>query len=144
LDEPELKTSAPLTPVVPLFALRIVTTPLDVDVPSPLLRLTAPPVCTVLRPAEACTDPPTPLVPLPTVISTMPARPSVDTPVPISIEPELPPLAVPVLKISMPLTPVVPELMDRIVMVPLDVDVPSPLLKLMAPPVCTVLRPAYI
>jgi hypothetical protein len=51
-DEPELKTSAPLTPVVPLFALRIVTTPLDVDVPSPLLRLTAPPVCTVLRPDD--------------------------------------------------------------------------------------------
>ena len=69
--------------------------------------------------------------------------PAVATPVPTSIAPELPVLAEPVLKISMPLTPLVPELMDRIVMAPLDVDVPSPLLRLTAPPVCTVLRPAY-
>ena len=66
-----------------------------------------------------------------------------DTPVPTSIAPELPVLAEPVLKMSMPLTPLVPEFMDRIVMAPLDVDVPSPELRLTAPPVCTVLRPAY-
>ena len=57
--------------------------------------------------------------------------------------PELPVLAEPVLKISMPLTPLVPELMDRMVIAPLDVDVPSPVLRLTAPPVWTVLRPAY-
>jgi hypothetical protein len=67
----------------------------------------------------------------------------VDTPVPTSIAPELPVLAEPVLKMSMPLTPLVPELMDRMVIAPLDVEVPSPVLRLTAPPVWTVLRPAY-
>jgi hypothetical protein len=37
LDVPELKTSRPLTPFVPLFALRILRLPLVVDVPALLL-----------------------------------------------------------------------------------------------------------
>jgi hypothetical protein len=49
---PELKTSMPLVPAKPEFVLRIVTIPLEVAVPSPLLRLTAPPVSTVARPAK--------------------------------------------------------------------------------------------
>ena len=49
---PELKTSAPLTPLTPELVLRIVMTPLVVAVPSPAETLTVPPVCTVLRPAE--------------------------------------------------------------------------------------------
>ena len=53
LELPELNTKAPLTPLTPEFVLRIVTTPLVVAVPSPAAMLTAPPVCTVLRPAEA-------------------------------------------------------------------------------------------
>ena len=59
---PELNTSMPLTPSVPAFADRIVTTPLDVAVPSPVPMLTDPPVFTALRPAYACTHPPAPLV----------------------------------------------------------------------------------
>ena len=59
---PELNTSAPLTPLTPAFVLRIVITPLVVAVPSPAAMLTAPPVCTVLRPADTCTEPPALLV----------------------------------------------------------------------------------
>jgi hypothetical protein len=50
----------------------------------------------------------------------------VEAPVPTSIAPLFPLTAVPELKISMPLTPDVPELIERIVMIPLDVAVPSP------------------
>ena len=125
-EVPLLKTSAPLTPDAPELALRIVTTPLVVAVPSPEPMEMAPPVCTVLRPASAMIAPPAPLVPLPTVMRTMPPRPAVATPVPTSMAPLLPDTALPLLKISMPLTPEVPELMDRIVMAPLEVDVPSP------------------
>jgi hypothetical protein len=67
LDEPELKSKAPLTPAAPAFVLRILTVPLVVAVPSPLEILRAPPVCTVLRPENTDATPPAPLVPLPTV-----------------------------------------------------------------------------
>ena len=80
-------------------------------------------------------EPPTPLVPLPTLTNTMPARPAVAAPVPISIAPLLPDTAVPLLKTSMPLTPLVPELMERMAMAPLEVAVPSPLARCTAPPV---------
>jgi hypothetical protein len=50
LEEPELKISTPDTPAVPALALRKVTKPLVVAVPSPAPRLSAPPVLTVLRP----------------------------------------------------------------------------------------------
>ena len=63
---PELNTSMPLTPLTPELADRMLTMPLDVAVPSPDARLTAPPVLTVLRPAWASTEPPAPDVPLPT------------------------------------------------------------------------------
>ena len=49
--------------------------------------------------------------------------------------PLLPATAVPVLKSSMPLAPHAPELIERIVMAPLDVAVPSPLARWTAPPV---------
>merc|ERR1719482_517541 len=119
-DVPVLKISMPLTPEVPELIDRIVMAPLDVAVPSPLARCTAPPVCTVLRPASKTTAPPTPLVPLPTLTSTIPPRPAVAAPVPISIAPLLPATAVPLLNMSMPLTPELPELIDRIVMAPLE------------------------
>ena len=48
-NSPDENTSEPLTPEAPELAERIVTTPLDVAVPSPDDRCTAPPVCTVLR-----------------------------------------------------------------------------------------------
>merc|ERR1740138_178641 len=89
-DEPELNTSRPLTPDVPAFAVRIEITPLLVAVPSPLSRLSAPPLCTVLRPDRTLTAPPDPLVPLPTLMLTMPPRPPVATPEPRYRAPLLP------------------------------------------------------
>ena len=80
----------PLAPSAPEFALRIEITPLLVAVPSPLSRLSAPPVCTVLRPDSTLTAPPDPLVPLPTLMLTMPPRPPVATPVPRYRAPLLP------------------------------------------------------
>jgi len=48
---PELNTNEPLVPAFPALMERTSTMPLLVAVPSPLAMLTAPPVCTVLRPA---------------------------------------------------------------------------------------------
>ena len=62
---PELNTSCPLTPATPAFAVRIVTEPLLDAVPSPVSRLIAPPVCTVLDPDSTPKRPPEPLLPLP-------------------------------------------------------------------------------
>ena len=105
--------------------------------------LTVPPVWTVLRPAYASTTPPAPLVPLPTATSTAPPRPPVAAPVPTTTAPLLPCTVVPELNTSMPLTPLTPELADRMLTTPLDVAVPSPDARLTAPPVLTVLRPAW-
>jgi hypothetical protein len=55
--------------------------------------------------------------------------------------PLLPLLALPELKISMPLLPLDPEFVLRMVTMPLLVVMPSPLLRLKAPPVLSVLRP---
>jgi hypothetical protein len=140
-DVPELNTSMPLTPDVPELIERIVIAPLDADVPSPDARCTAPPVCTVLRPASASNTPPTPDVPLPTVSEIMPARSEVTALEPSMSAPLLPLTDVPELNTKAPLTPDVPEFALRIVTTPLDVDVPSPLATPTAPPVCTVLRP---
>ncbi len=52
LEDPELNMSAPLPPATPAFTLRMVTEPLLVAVPSPEDKLTAPPVCKVLRPEK--------------------------------------------------------------------------------------------
>ena len=48
LDVPELKTSTPLTPLSPAFAVLIVMAPLVLAMPCPLLTPIAPPVWTVL------------------------------------------------------------------------------------------------
>ena len=80
--EPELNTSRPLTPAEPAFAVRIDITPLLVAVPSPLSRLSEPPLCTVLRPDSTLTAPLDPLVPLPTLMLTIPPRPPAATPEP--------------------------------------------------------------
>ncbi len=52
LEDPELNTSDPLPPAIPALKLRMVTEPLLVAVPSPEDKLTAPPVCKVLRPEK--------------------------------------------------------------------------------------------
>jgi hypothetical protein len=141
---PELNTSIPLVPASPEFMLLIVIMPLVVSVPSPLAIRTAPPVFTELRPANPCNEPPTPLVPLPTVSNIIPDRPSVAAPVPILRPPLLPLLLLPELNISMPLVPSSPAFIERMVIIPLLVAVPSPLPIPTAPPVFTVLRPANI
>jgi hypothetical protein len=138
---PELKKSAPLAPAAPPFVDRIFTSPLEVALPSPLNKLSRPPVATVLRPAMICTSPPTPLVPLPTVKAMDPPVPSVAAPDPSHTAPELPLDADPDEKTSMPLEPASPEFALRITTDPLDDAVPSPLPRLNAPPVAKVLRP---
>ncbi len=82
LDEPELNTSAPLDPAAPALADRMNTGPLEVAVPSPLVKARDPPVWTVLRPATTVAIPPAPLVPLPTLTTTAPPRPTVAAPEP--------------------------------------------------------------
>ena len=78
----------------------------------------------VVSPEKMCTLPPRPVLPLPTVIVIEPALPLVEYPVPIDRVPESPLLVVPELKLSRPLTPLLPELTVRIVIEPLDVDEP--------------------
>jgi len=71
----------------------------------------------------------------------MPPRPKVADPEPSNKAPLLPLLELPVLKISIPLAPVAPALVDRRLITPLLVAVPSPPETVIAPPVLTVLRP---
>jgi len=52
-DEPVLKYTAPLAPLDPALAERILTIPLVVAVPSPLTKLNKPPVLAELRPEKA-------------------------------------------------------------------------------------------
>jgi hypothetical protein len=132
---PVLNTSAPLAPDTPAFALRTLTIPELVAVPSPVPALMVPPVFTVLRLALTSTNPPDPLVPLPTVMSTAPLRPLVDAPLPRTKAPEFPELVVPVLNTSIPLTPDAPVFAVRMLTTPDDVAVPSPEPKLTEPPV---------
>jgi hypothetical protein len=49
---PELNINAPLAPVAPAFKLRMDKIPLLEEVPSPVDKLSAPPVLTTLRPAS--------------------------------------------------------------------------------------------
>jgi hypothetical protein len=62
-------------------------------------------------------------------------------PEPILKSPELPLLALPELNTNIPLLPIAPALALLIEIIPLLVAVPSPLDKLIAPPVSVVLRP---
>jgi len=138
---PELNTNMPLLPTSPALVLRIAIVPLDVEDPSPLETLTAPPVSEVLRPASNCIEPPAPHVPLPTLIDKIPPRPPVAAPEPRLIAPLLPLLALPELNTSKPLLPATPAFELRIETAPLDVAVPSPLDKNIAPPEYVVLLP---
>ena len=132
---PVLNTNAPLTPAAPAFAVRMLTMPDVVAVPSPEPILRSPPVCTVLRPLYASKNPPDPLVPLPDTIKMEPLRPAVAAPVPRISDPELPEDVVPVLNTSAPLAPDTPALALRMLTIPELVAVPSPESKLTLPPV---------
>ena len=70
---------------------------------------------------------------------TEPAFPVVAAPEPIEIDPVEPELDVPELNTSTPLTPLSPALAVLIVIAPLVLEMPSPVLTPIAPPVWTVL-----
>jgi hypothetical protein len=144
LELPEENTRTPETPASPAFVLRIVTAPLVDSVPSPLLKLNVPPVCTVLRPENTCMPPPAPLVPLPTDKSTVPPRPTVAAPDPKRIEPLLPLLELPDENTRDPLAPTSPAFALRIITMPLLEAVPSPDSRINTPPVTAVERPAIM
>jgi hypothetical protein len=108
----------------------------DAAVSSPLTRVTKPPVCTVLRPAMTRTWPPAPLVPLPTVMATAPPK-AAGKPRPFLSRPGL---CYVWLEINTPDTPAALALALCRVTAPLVVAVPSPVPRLSAPPVLTVLR----
>ena len=135
---PELKTSRPLEPETPAFAVTKIIAPLDACVPSPLQITTLPPEAYVDRPAMRVIAPPLPLVPEPTAKLIPPPRPPVAAPVPIMIAPLLPSFELPELKKSLPVEPAAPAFAVFTMMTPLDVAVPSPDFKHIRPPVATV------
>jgi len=119
LAVPELKTSKPLTPAAPAFALRILISPLLVAMLDPVIMVIEPPVYILLSPEYRPSRPPDPLDPLPTVSRIDPPRPPDEDPDPMYKAPLLPKLAVPELNINRPLTPFVPAFAERILNVPL-------------------------
>ena len=139
-EVPELKINRPLDPWLPAFGVRTQTVPLLDCVPSPLNRVTCPPLATVLRPADTRTNPPAPLVPLPTFTPNDPAHPDDEAPEPNKIAPLFPEREEPELKTRDPLSPPTPLFAVRMRMMPLLVAVPSPLRTEMDPPLLDVLR----
>jgi hypothetical protein len=130
LDVPELNANMPLTPFLPAFVVRIVMDPLEDAIPNPVDMPMCPPVVPlaaepcVLSPEVTTSSPPTPLLPLPTVKLIAPPLPPVDAPEPIETEPEPPELVVPELNTSVPLMPVSPAFIERILIAPLVVGRP--------------------
>mmetsp|Transcript_5214 Transcript_5214/g.6687 ORF Transcript_5214/g.6687 Transcript_5214/m.6687 type:complete len:123 (-) Transcript_5214:394-762(-) len=119
--------SRPLLPAAPPLAVPTMTNPLDVAVPSPVLKLMIPPVRIVLRPDAAKTPAPAPDVPLPAVTLIAPPLPSLDAPVPKARKPLFPFRDEPELNVKHPLEPPTPEFMLRTRTAPLLDAVPSPL-----------------
>jgi len=99
---------------VPALPVRNSKEPLDVTVPEPLIIDTRPPDFKGkdVVPAMITISPPVPLLPVPTVTYTDPPRPFVvDIPEPMYNAPVFPDPDAPVLKINIPLTPELPELL---------------------------------
>mmetsp|Transcript_14939 Transcript_14939/g.19794 ORF Transcript_14939/g.19794 Transcript_14939/m.19794 type:complete len:92 (-) Transcript_14939:2503-2778(-) len=86
-----------------------ITEPLLDDVPSPVNKVSKPPVLAELRPLVTEMCPPLALVPLPMLNVMLPLRPDVELAEPSNKDPPLPPIALPVLKVSLPLIPELPE-----------------------------------
>jgi hypothetical protein len=115
VESPVLSTINPLTPDVPALPVRNNNEPLDEadpEAPLPLIIDTRPPdfEAKEVVPAMITISPPVPLLPAPTVTYTAPPRPLNATPEPMYNAPVLPDPDVPVLKISIPLTPLLPVL----------------------------------
>jgi len=107
VESPVLNTINPLTPDVPALLVRNNNEPLDEADPKPLIIDTRPPdfEANDVEPAMITISPPVPLLPVPTVTYTAPPRPTVDVPEPMYNAPVFPDPDAPVLKISIPLTP---------------------------------------
>jgi hypothetical protein len=132
---PDVKVSSPLTPETPAFAVFTRMEPLDLVVPCMALRLIVPPVSSFVLPVDTETSPPSEVVPVPTDIITFPPRPSLEFPLANSILPELPELVVPVRNDKCPLAPATPALSVFRMTLPVEVAVPKPVARLIAPPV---------
>jgi hypothetical protein len=102
-----LNTINPLTPSVPALLVRNNNDPLDAPAFEPLIIDTRPPdfEAKEVAPAMITISPPVPLLPVPTVTYTAPPRPLDAAPEPIYNAPVFPDPDVPVLKINIPLTP---------------------------------------
>jgi hypothetical protein len=105
LDEPVLKTTKPLEPDTPAFAVENRRDPLVDMVPRPVTIVTLPPVDEDEAPPRRVRSRPTPLLLSPTDIDTTPPWPESDDPDPKYSPPLLPELDVPVLSTMLPLTP---------------------------------------
>ena len=132
--DPELKTSRPLPPLVPLFVDITLIDPLLVAVPSPDSTVVDPPLHVPLRPDGTASTPPTPLVPLPTHIRREPPRPVVPAQDPTFTMPLFPVLADPELKDSQPLDPAAPLFRAPMDIAPLLVPFPCPPCSSKSPP----------
>jgi hypothetical protein len=104
-------------------------------VPTPVEIRKAPPLAALLPPADKTTDPPSPISPAPTFNVISPALPPVDFPVDSETLPEPPELLVPEAKSSAPLTPATPALLDAIIIPPLELELPTPEVTKIPPPV---------
>jgi len=111
VESPVLSTINPLTPDDPALLVRNNNEPLEAPAFEPLIIDTRPPdfEAKEVVPAMITISPPVPLLPVPTVTYTAPPRPTNDAPEPMYKEPEFPDPDAPVLKISIPLTPLVAE-----------------------------------
>jgi len=109
VESPVLNTINPLTPDVPALPVRNNNEPLDEADPEALIIDTLPPdfEANEVVPPIITISPPVPLSPVPTVTYTAPPLPLNATPDPMYNAPVFPDPDVPVLKISIPLTPLV-------------------------------------
>jgi|TARA_B110000908_G_scaffold122264_1_gene143372 hypothetical protein len=90
VETPLATLTAPLTPEVPAFADEIVSTPLEVALPSPVVMAIVPPVTSLLEPELSVRLPPIPESPLPTAIEIAPPVPVTAAPVLIETSPDEP------------------------------------------------------
>jgi hypothetical protein len=146
-DALEVRTlMAPLTPDVPAAAVASFTPPLDVAVPTPVTKDTAPPLAlapvALEAPADTDIPPPLPVFPFPTLRRKEPLFPDVAADVKNRTMPEFPDEDVPVISSNPPLTPELPALLVKTFTLPLDVAEPTPLSIEIEPPLATELNPA--
>ena len=105
--------------------------------PVPAEIVTDPPCCelAVVSPASRYISPPSIAVPDPTLMRISPPLPPVAAPLATLIDPLEPELVVPEAKLNIPLVPAVPASVLLRTIIPLEVAVPSPVARLIAPPV---------